>query len=297
MSVYPFGFLNQKGTYRFDGGEIAPCEDFDQSRLWIAKYAHRDGFLYPPISRTGPVDGEPLPNTERPARLHQLPISHTLRLDSEKEPSDRHRTEASVVIQLIAYLNGTWLQFGDWWFDARVPLDRQRRGCSHVTAEHFLSHGYKTWRQWPDQARTRFATTLFMFNRAPSYEADWEHFSVEYMVFDALYRTATEIMPVSKSGGHAERIDQLCRTLGLRENAELSKEFVRLRNDLFHEALWDSGQPGAARSGEAFMSQFWLRWLNERLVSAILGYKNDFLRSPWWSRGTYAFETADQSQQ
>ena len=280
-------------AYKLPGVEINPHDQFDDANEWITKYAHRDGFVFPPIEKLGKESGEILPHTERPSHLHRLPASHNLRMDTAK-PDDR--TEASFILQIVGFLHGTWLQFEDWWFDSRVPLGKMGLSSSQATNEHFLTHAYKAWQKWPTSVRKRFTTTLFMFNRAPSYEWDWEHFVVEYMVFDALYRTAVDLKLIfarddkGKQIGHATRIIHICHELNLQENAALAKDFAKLRNDLLHETLWDSGQPGGAGSAEAFLTQFHLRRLNQRLVLAILGYKNDFMRSGWWSSGSFAFD-------
>jgi hypothetical protein len=128
-----------------------------------------------------------------------------------------------------------------------------------------------------------------MFNRAPSYELDWEHFAIEYMVFDALYKTATELNLTPTTRIHPERFDRLCSTFNIPENAAKKEQFVDLRNDLMHETLWDGGHPESPDSDEACLCRFHLRRLNQRLIPAILGYGNDFVRSDWWTRDPVAF--------
>ena len=150
MTSYRFGFLDKQVTYRFTGGEIAPVPEFDAAANWVALYRNKDGFLYPPTGRYQDKEGKPLPNTERPAHLFHLPVSHELRLDRDPPLTDRHRAHASFIIHLVAYLHGTCVQFEDWWFDARVPLGEHHN--IHVcpaTAEHFLSHAYQRWQTWP----------------------------------------------------------------------------------------------------------------------------------------------------
>jgi hypothetical protein len=80
-----------------------------------------------------------------------------------------------------------------------------------ATGEHFLSHAYREWQTWAQETRRQFTNILYMLNRAPSYEWDWEHFIMEYTVFDACYKVATEDLGlVTKVAGHAKRIDGLC---------------------------------------------------------------------------------------
>src|SRR5262249_34951924 len=159
---------------------------------------------------------------------------------------ERHRPDASFIIHLLGYLHETQLQFGDWWFDVRVRISKDSLSSCTKTNEHFVSHAYEAWQKWPPRVRVRFANILFMFNRALSYEWDWEHFNIQYMVFDALYITAAELNLITKVKSHKARLSHTCKSLGLLEEPDRFKEFVRLRNDLFHEALWDNGQPGTA---------------------------------------------------
>jgi hypothetical protein len=292
---YRFGFLNRKLTHRFDGGEIALVSEFDQNENWIERYAHTDGFLYPPTTRSRNSKGNRSSNSDRPAHLHRLPASHELRLTTNSPSSDNHRSHASFIMQLVAYLHGTWLQFADWWFDSRVPLNGTHNiHFATKTAEHFLSHAYTKWQGWPDKARTRFTNVLFMLNRAPSYEWDWEHFLIEYMVFDACVKTTKDLGLLSPSGKgalkQASQFDLLCSTFGLRQKDNLRDDMVRLRNDLFHEALWDGGQPGAAKTPSSYFSPLHLRRFNQRLILAILAYNNDYVKSAWWSMSQSSFQ-------
>jgi hypothetical protein len=290
MGNFRFGFLCQKVTYDFVGGTIAPLPGFGDGKKWIAHYAHKEGFLYPPIVESRNEKGETVANTRRPAHLHRVPPSHELNLGPVQQQEDRSRPHASLIIHLVGYLHGTCVQFEDWWFDARVPLgEKHNIHFVRKTAEHFLSHAYTTWRQWPQPVRRRFTNILFMLNRAPSYESDWEHFLSEYMVLDACHRTAEDLGVAPKRGGHAERIDRLCRVYNLMQNPGLTREIVRMRNDLFHEALWDRGQPGTATTSGSPFFPLHLRRLNQRLVLALLSYQNDYMRSGWWAMGTSNF--------
>ena len=153
-----------------------------------------------------------------------------------------------------------------------------------------MSCAYRQWQQWPATARTRLSNMLFMICRAPSYEWDWERLVVEYMVLDAAYRTAVELRHVKPTNAHAERIESLFEGYNLRRNPSFCKQVVSLRNDLLHEALWDHGQPGAAASLPAFFAPLHLRRLNQRLIPALPGYENDYVRSHWWSIGCFVFD-------
>jgi len=290
MTTYAFGFLKYKREYHFAGIEVVPAEVYDNSCDWIDRNEHKDGFVYPPMGWRGTDDGEKIPKTYRPMHQHHLPPTHEMRL-AHCNPSDSHRIEASAAMQLVACLHGTWLQFEDWWFDARVPIHcRERLHCTHETAEHFLAHAFQTWTGWPTQVRQRFVTLLYLYNRAPSYEWEWERFFNEYIVLDAIYKTAIKLNVATECNGHGGRIKHLVSTFGLAGNDVRIEEFVRLRNELFHEGIWDGMMPGYGGSAQALLAPIFLRRLNLRLILAILGYSNEFMHSAWWVHGARRFD-------
>ncbi len=301
MNSHRFGFLDTRVTYRFASGEIRPVPEFDANRAQVDHDRNKDGFIYPPTTWLVGNERKRLPNTARPAHLHKLPASHEIRLNLTPPTTGRHRADASTIMHLVAYLHGACFQFEDWWFDARVPLGQYHNiHFTKAAAEHFLSHAYHRWQGWKEPTQRRFTNILFMLNRAPSYEWDWEHFAVEYMVLDACYKTAVELVPALQYStrnpkkpmnlcGHNERIERMSSHFGLRLNAKRTTEFVTLRNDLLHEALWDHAQPGTAASIPSFIAPLDLRRLNQRLVLALLGYDNDYMRSGWWFMGTRVF--------
>jgi hypothetical protein len=133
---------------------------------------------------------------------------------------------------------------------------------------------------------------LFMQSRAPSYEWDWEQFSIEYMVLDGCYKLATSLGIIKEKPSHADRIKALCRTFGIPINDELVGKIVNFRNELFHETLWDGSQPCTAESSFAFVLPFHLRRLNQRLIPALLGYKTQYIQTQWWVLGVFPFDPA-----
>jgi hypothetical protein len=289
MVFYRFGILRENVGYHFAAGTIEPVPGYSSVKKWIDVCAHEDGFLYPPVVESRTKNDKTVSKSQRAAHLHRVPPTHELRL-TRLSGADHQRAHASFVIQLMGYLYGTWLQFDDWWFDARVPLGGMHNiHFAKKTAEHFLSHAYVRWQEWSGEVRHRFTNILFMLNRAPSYDWDWEHFLIEYMVLDACHKTAEDLKMVPNRGKHGDRIERLCKTYNLMQDANLIKDIVRLRNDLFHETLWDHGQPGTASSPNSFFSPLHLRRLNQRLVLGLLGYENDYMRSCWWSIGTFSF--------
>lgn len=293
-----FGFLPCDWTIKFDGGEISPIPGIYKVRRRLEKYTKEDGFLYPPLShrvhldlKTGKVLRK-IPGTERAALLHRVPPSHELHLRVSGTTNEVRKGPAAFVIHLLAYLFGIRLQFHDWWFDSRVPI---RMGQTHnihfytATVEDFLSHCYATWQGWSSEEQKLITNVLFMHSRAPSYEWDWERFAIEYMVFDGCWKLARQRYGV-QDAPHQDRIKKACERFGIPIDNGLVRRIVSLRNDLFHETLWDGSQPCTAGSADASQQPYNLRRLNQRLIPALLGYNNRYVHSIWWSLSARSFD-------
>lgn len=295
-----FGFLSHRWTMEFDGGKMSPISEFNEAAAWVDKYINEDGFLYPPIEHRIEMDFvtmKPLknvPKTERPALLHRIPPSHELCLFGSGTLEDIRRGRGSFIIQLLGYLFGVRLQFYNWWFDSRVPIQEKARThnirFSKSTAEDFISHCHRTWENWSDQEQKLITNVLYMHCRAPSYEWDWEQFIIEYMVLDGCFKLARLLGVVQKELSHGKRIEYLCQAFDVPINDDLTRRIVRLRNKLFHETLWDGSQPCTAVSSSAFMLPYHLRRLNQRFIPALLGYKTPYIQSGWWSLGSFLFD-------
>lgn len=194
-------------------------------------------------------------------------------------------------MHLLGYLFGIRLQFSDWWFDGRVPTrlwETHKITFSETAVQEFLSHSYETWNSWKDEERRLITNALYMHCRAPMYRWDWERFTIEYMVLDACWKLA-KLGHGVKDEGHAKRVDSLCRKFGIPSDGKLVEEIVRLRNDLFHEALWDGSQPCTGVDSDAFLQPNNLRRLNQRLIPALLGYNTPYVQTSWWSMSPRIF--------
>lgn len=275
-TVDRFGFLNWGRAIEFEGGSIAPVPEFKETAGLVASCTNQDGFLCPATF------------------LHHLPVraSHTLCLSDPYTIEELRRGAGAFIMHLLGYLFGIRLQFSDWWFDGRVPIRLQATHAiyiSEATAQDFLSHSYKIWRAWKEKEQRLLTNALYMHCRAPMYRWDWERFTIEYMVLDACWKLA-KLGHGVKDEGHAKRVDSLCRKFGIPSDGKLVEEIVRLRNDLFHEALWDGSQPCMGGSNAAFLQPYNLRRLNQRLIPALLGYETPYIRTNWWSIDTFSFD-------
>jgi hypothetical protein len=281
------GFLPVARTIEFDGGKFIPLSKFPDALAGVKGVQNQDGFVYPPLAKEVkmPADArwEDVPNTERPALLHKLPPSHDLVINESPINGNLRANDGAFLLHLAAYLHGVRLQFHDWWFDGRVPIKSTYGIIVKPGPERdFFSHAYRTWKSWPDEARLLFTNILYMNSRSPSHEWDWERFTINYMVFDACYKLA-RIRCKIKANGHADRLKKMCQYFTLAVETHNLNEIYRLRNPIFHEALWDGSQPCTAVSDSAFMQVDNLRRLNQRLIPALLNYSTDYIGTSWSS--------------
>lgn len=284
-----FGFLPCSYPIEFEGGRILPLPNYNQIRISVAEKTHADGFLYPPIEREGAEPGERPLKTERPALIHQITGSHEINLSFRGSLEELRRGPGGFVIHLLAYLFGVRLQFDGRWFDGRVPIRPTHN--IHVTkavVEDFLSRCYQTWNKWDERKQRLITNVLYMHSRAPAYEWDWERFLIEYMVFDGCWKLSG--LGTNNRVDHSKRITNLCHEFSIPLDVHIVKRIVGLRNDLFHETLWDKSQPCTGVGEEAFHQAYNLRRLNQRVIPALLGYKNVYVQSNWWTLGTCLFD-------
>jgi len=281
------GFLDRNLTVEFGSGRVYAVADFEERSRLVKEASNVDGFYYPPREWRETVRGtrrKKIPRTDRPAHLFQLPSSHVIELPGRWSAESYRRGLSAFVMHLLAYLHGTRLQFHDWWFDCRVPVNaRQDFFVPERQVGPTLDVALKTWRSWTPRQRRMATNVLFMHCRSPSYDWDWERFMIEYMVTDGCWRLTAPQLRLRRNPPHADRISLMCRHFGLRSRKRRFEQFVRLRNELQHETLWAGKMPGTAVP-DAFGAYYDLRRLNLRLIAAVLDLKKKVLvRTAWWS--------------
>ncbi len=299
MTVDYFGYLDRKESYEFTGGLINVVDDFDAARKWIEDCKNKDGFVYPPIQVTKNIDlvtlqaGPDVPNTTRPALLHRLPPSHALEIFNGASIVEQRKGPSAFVMHLLSVLSGYRLQFYDWWFDGRIPMDPSNDiQVDKEVIEDFLSHCYDFWKSLNADNKKRITNLLYMYSRSIQYEWDWERFAVDYMVLDGIWRLSCDLGVVKNSGRHAGRIRILCETYGIPMNDDSINKIVNLRNSLFHETLWGAGQPCSYGDGDTSLHPLLLRKLIMRLIPAVFSYRTAFINTGWWYFGRFEFSKA-----
>jgi hypothetical protein len=199
--------------------------------------------------------------------------------------TDFRNGDGAFLIHFIGFLFGFRLQFKDWWHDGRIYMRGRRWVVINNKVDEFVSTAYGSWRSWPKLERIRFVNLLYMNNRSDTYEWDWERFTIDYMVFDGCFEMARKLNGW-KRGQHSERFDTLFSHFNIPEQEEYTDEIINLRNELFHESLWEKGQPCSGGTKGYRMANN-LRRINERLITAISGCETGFIQTMWWSDGQY----------
>ncbi|MCX5827057.1 MAG: hypothetical protein NTV58_03525 [Deltaproteobacteria bacterium] len=296
-----FGFLPLDRILEWDTGRAIPVEDISDHIEKVSQKTNEDGYLYPPETHryrsnktdkngkllfSTEMEWKKVPKTRRPAFLHKLPVSHNIELYSTPIENDFRHGDGGFLLHFLGFLFGFRLQFKEWWHEGRIYLGGRRWVVVQPGVENLaITAAYQMWCSLPAQQRLRFTNLLYMHCRSDLYEWDWERFIINYMVFDACFKIVKELNGWKKVK-HSERFDVLFHHFGIQPCKEEIIKMVDLRNGLFHETLWDGGQP--CSSGiEGYRQADNLKRINERLITAIAGCDTKFIHTKWWSVGQY----------
>lgn len=291
------GFIPLKRNVVFSKGEIQKLDTFDEAKLYMHENSNADGYYYPPVVARYELKSPtyekpdfaagPLPRSKRPAHLFKLPASHQIVLDFPYSVEPRNN-ECMFLVQFLAFIYGTRAHITEWWIDGRVP---QKTSNDYILDEMELPYltdmAFSTWSECktPEQ-QLHLTNLLYMHNRVFSYEWDWEQFTVAYMVFDGCYRYLQRYTDFKGVPEHASRLKLVLEEIRIPLEEDRIKKFVKLRNDLFHETLWESKQPGISASHDAFMASRQMKKICTRILLFILGYRGEYLAKPWWFAGS-----------
>jgi len=174
------------------------------------------------------------------------------------------------------------VQFCDWWIDGRIPI--KSNVYVNVTvnsAQNFVSKAIETWMYLTEKNKSIATNLLYLYSKSGSLEWDWERFQLECIVFDACSKIGMERAKIKKER-YPKHFNVICEAFGLEHNKQWFDIFIKLRTDLFHEALWDGGQPNTFRSSDSFFSPYHFRKFNHRLITAIFANSSAYTKSKWW---------------
>ena len=240
-----------------------------------------DGFVYPETGRS--VEGD---------FLYQLPYSHTVE-HADREPLDDsfRRSVGGLIIHMLGLLYQSRCQFWNWWAEGRLKVGDSKIAWftdEDTSVSTILVTALKSWNSWPAEARRMYVNSLWHHSRIASYHWDWERFLMAFVVTDSLWALVRRVKSVAKPKRRASMrklsgIEILANHYGIIDHPEFLRLFVRLRNDFFHQALWDRGHLGDPGSYDAFLAEIRLRRFNERLLLAIAGVECKFIHTDWLS--------------
>jgi len=297
MRTVEFGFLQKPFQAEFSGISITPLDDHPERLRILKESSNIDGYHYPPQVVKYKVDlftdelTEKIKHTEKPASVYPMLSYHIISINNpvslDKEPC----TDEALIIYLLAYLNGTRLQPTEWKFEGRIPIKPVNNfHITDATCLNFLEHVYDWWIKLTEIQRIKFVNILYVYTRATSLEWDWDAFLHQYMVFDALYNFHLELQPTKKAKDHKGRFNILCYEYSV-FNEDLINRMYNARNNLFHEAMWVESTIGfGSPNRDAYQLPQYLSALNSQIICGITGYKNQYIRTEWWTRQMLDFD-------
>ncbi len=158
-------------------------------------------------------------------------------------------------------------------------------------ANQVLDVAYKFWLTLDESLKRIFTNVLFMHLKAKCYEWDWEKFTMEYMVFDALYKlTISKYNDCPKSKFHPQRLKTICDYYKIQFKVSTLENIAKLRRELYHETLWDGGMPTSGQSHFSFCAPNHLHRLNDRIITSLIGYNNQYSKTTWESPNQFLFD-------
>lgn len=300
MPEYEFGLVPTRCNVTFRGGAILQVPAAHEHIDEFKDRAHPDGHVYPPIIETRSQKGleswELVPNSRRGALVQALPVTHRLIIDEEHgSGQDLRLGVAGMLMHLVGALHGVRVQFDEWYVDGRVST---RRESDHYPPSEerigdACTAALSAWRTWQEHPQRLVVNALYLHGRASSIEFLWERFVNQYLVADAAFKLVSLTQPRWHAPRrHADRLKALCELFGIPTDGSPLEDIVRVRNDLFHEAMWAGGMPGMTDSQDQWNAWLALHGLCLRLIYGAIGLRGRYLASSWWSRQTHFYDLA-----
>lgn len=252
-----------------------------------------DNYYYPPIENCYKVNlidnsEEKIPNTQREAFSYPLPVTHQIEI---KISNKKYNIQfMNFLIYFIGFLYGYRTQIQDINIDGRFKAESSiyHAPPPSLWLENNIYKVIKFWNKLNRRDIIVITNALFLYNRTEMYKWDWESFTIEYQVFDAIYKLANNNCSI-KAKSHSKRFDVLCNKFNILYDKEVIKTIIKLRNDLIHEVLWDGKLP-TIESLKGINHYHYLRRLNEKLIFAIMDFKGEFIEAPWSAHVTQIFD-------
>jgi len=239
-----FGYLPFPFNLQFSGGRVTALPSLNKAIQTVKRRMHPNLYIYPTAKQK---------RIRRPGSFHRLPSTHNIELYKAFASQEQARyADAGFVMHLLGFLYGRRCHFHGWWVDGKIlfPEEIDHSIPTAHQAENIISRSLETWQAFGDRQRAASINVLLLHTRTQVYDLEYERFSCEYQLFDAVYALAH---PKDEGqASHGKRIRSLCNEYKIPFEEELVKKIVDLRNNLLHEAIWDDRMPGEARSDFSF---------------------------------------------
>lgn len=244
-----------------------------------------DNYFYPPCVKyykrnfINNTEKE-IQNSQREAPLYLLRYTHKIKISKKNEKKDNHQF-LEYIIQFLGFIYGYRTHRENNPTDSRTyTKSNSLHSCPQPTwFEKNFDIIIKFWKKLNKRDKIVFTNALFFHNRVKSYTWDWEQFSNEYQVFDALYKVAHNLYCL-KAKSHSLRFDAACKKFNIYYDKNVLRTIVKLRNDIIHEALWDGNLP-ITKSIKGISYFNYLHKFNQRFGLAIMGFKGEYIKLPW----------------
>ena len=197
-----FGYLQFPFNLQFSGGRVTALPTLSKAIQIMKRRMHPNLYVYPTAKQK---------RIRRPGSFHRLPSTHNLELYKAFASQEQARyADAGFVMHLLGFLYGRRCHFHGWWVDGKVlfPEEIDHSIPTARQAENITSRSLETWQAFGDRQRAAAINVLLLHTRTQVYDLEYERFSCEYQLFDAVYALAHP--KDDGQASHGKRIRSLC---------------------------------------------------------------------------------------
>lgn len=292
-----FGFLPTHLGFHTTEWDIQPLPDYSDRSEKLKAMITRDGYLYPPRSQWCTSDGKPLDEPSTPGNLLKVPASHRITRKDGSAFDQELNSESLFLTQCLGLLYNQRVTIERWWLDKRIRFPTGVWGDAfyHV-ANDYLDLVLSNWLKFEKEDRYAINSLIMMHLRNSAYSWDFERFTFSFIIIDGLFKLARNQGIIGNTQvRHGDRLNEVMTLTGVRYEHDKVRMIIDIRNNLFHEVKWDKGYPLSVTGHDGLQCSLWLPKLIQRLLVGFLGYRNEWVNSPWWAGGSFYFDRIENS--
>jgi len=293
-----FGFLMSSKRVKAEGIMIAPLPEFSEIINDFYETARiSEGWVYGPELEKRKTTEEKTrfksaaPKITEP--FFRLPSTHEIR------SKDLDDDQLKFVVLAYGFLNGLYLTPEGYACIRKVPYQEGKLSrLLLVKGDHEI--GVRKIRQFllnsNKQQVNSMRAILHWFLVGQSYEFEWDRFDAQYKVLDGIFKLAS-----ISSDSHAERPVELVKHWGhygiilpdwakidAPEGRKPKSKLSRMRNDLYHEAIYAGTPIGYSYPEENYDLE--LVSFNVKFIAALFEIDTPYLRSAPNDRQYWAWD-------